>query len=318
MEDLSSWALITVLCLAAAGGCFYWWLASIRTAPHRAKKPRNQSTALRRRDHDGLSQNSEEWMAPEIWNNQTIQQDLQHYGGQPDVLTHYVRSLMQRHIIDQDAKTIARRTAFLEQQIKRLQVGKEYVALIRELQRQNVVEDTKDVRARTELEAALYEQQAQARRRELEAKKVDAEILHLDMLERKKIEAEIARLEAQIAKDKARAVKAQRKQEPKPPPKTPKSSYEQGMDDAWEEEVVKIGWEIRQGPGRSIATLRALNLWRNDELAKVHGNTRLTAEQQTELVQAVYAEYEKAKERIGEAPRADEPREPDPEDEVYH
>jgi hypothetical protein len=146
-------------------------------------------------------------MLHQEWDQQAIAQVLQDNQDQPDALTHYVRGIRQRFIDGQNIKTVNRRTDFLKAQITQLEAGREYLSLIRELERLQVVEDTKDVRARTDYEDAVGEQQTRARVRKLEEELAEAE------------------LEAKIAEARQRR-EAARKSPIIPPPPPPPSPEE--------------------------------------------------------------------------------------------
>ena len=101
-------------------------------------------------------------MIPDHWDERTVGHDLDRYRNQPDVLAHYVDNIKKRFITGQDTKTIKKRTDFIRAQIERLQVGKEYMTLIRELQRLQDEEDAKDEKAKMDLEQARRDRESRA------------------------------------------------------------------------------------------------------------------------------------------------------------
>lgn len=175
MEELSGWFWFIGICAVGAIIFFFWWLRSLYEPPAQARRDHARSKALVQRAV-AVAGRGENAMLSEDWNERAIAQVLQDYRNQPDALTHYVYGVRQRFIDGQSIKTINRRTDFLKAHLTQLQVGHEYATLIRDLERLQVIEDTKDVRARTEYDEALAEQQKRARIRKLEEDLAAAEL----------------------------------------------------------------------------------------------------------------------------------------------
>ncbi len=166
---------------------------------------------------------------PAHWDERTITHALERYRHQPTVLSHYVEGLRGRFLDGQEIKTLQRRTEFLTAKIAALQVGKEYVLIIRELERQRTIEDTKDVTAQTALEEARREQQGRA---------------HLHTLE---VKLRASELELQIAENERK--KQDLLTPPVPPVAAPPKDAKAEKRAYWEEELTRL----RQDKERMLA-----------------------------------------------------------------
>lgn len=154
-------------------------------------------------------------MAANNWNEHEIARALQLKRGNVDALTHYVQSLQQRFITGQDIKTIQRRTDFLRAQVERMQVGSEYVQLLRSLRRQNTEEDTKDLAAQIAFEEAQRRQQSAAR---------------LHALEQEAKEEKLRRKIARARKEREEIEKGSAPAPPKPSPAEERREKWQGLE----------------------------------------------------------------------------------------
>ena len=220
MEDLSGWYWIIGICLGGAVVFFGWWLVSATPTAGQRQTSHQQSSALTKLTSTPAPSSSEAIMVPNEWNEREITQGLKLKRGNTDALTHYVEGLQQRFITGQDTKTMQRRTDFLRAEVERMQVGREYLQLLRGLQRLPTEEDTKDVAAQTALEDARRRQQGSAQ---------------LHALEQEAKEEKLRRKIARARKEREEIEKGPAPAPPKPSPAEERREKWQGLEQEIEE-----------------------------------------------------------------------------------
>jgi len=112
----------------------------------------------------------------DTWDIQAIDVDLRSLRGQRDPLTHYVESVIDRHIMRQDEKTAAVRIGLLKKKVEELQLGKQYLEAIDDLQLHALEREIK--RLKLEIEQQSLRDQHE-RQRELQSLQHQLQIAQL-------------------------------------------------------------------------------------------------------------------------------------------
>jgi len=113
---------------------------------------------------------------PQRWDEATITRDIQKYGPDKGLVTHYIQQLVSRFVDGVDGKTAISRKAFIEKQNELLKVGLENVRLRRQVLRANQEEDNADEKVRREGETLASESSLHQLKTDLERETILTEI----------------------------------------------------------------------------------------------------------------------------------------------